>query len=113
MERCALKNTLITKAVDTMHKGLGATRTASWHVRRELFKRAFWLAALYGVAQLIGAREWTLALLQGAAASPTERVGCLVYLFLYGSFIFIVPTLALAALLLTIWETVAARRARQ
>ena len=76
---------------------------------RELLRRAILLAVLYGIAHLIGLREWTSALLEGSKCSLTERIGCCIYLFLYGSVVWVMPTLVIAALLLALWD---ARKAR-
>lgn len=103
MERCACKNSLIEKNTDASDKK-SLIRHDPWHMRKELIKRAVLLAIFYGFAQLFGCREWVAALLQGASATPVERVGCITYLLLYGSFIFLVPMLAIAVLLLTVWE---------
>lgn len=105
MERSAKRNSLIAKVLK------GFFKTPDWLVRklppiqRELMRRAMWLAILYGVAQVAGLREWTSALLKGSAASTLERVLCMVYLLLYGSFVFVVPILVIATLLLIAFDS--------
>ncbi|MEN6415853.1 MAG: hypothetical protein ABFD49_04900 [Armatimonadota bacterium] len=109
MERSAKKNSLITKAIVTDPRFLGALTP----VQRELARRAVWLAVLYGIAQVAGLREWTSALLKGSAASTLERFLCMAYLFLYGSFIFVVPVLVIAVLLLIAWYSLCSMTGRQ
>jgi len=104
MERCAHKNSLIAEAADSADKKSNIMQLDPWHIQKELIKRAVLLSILYALAQLFGWREWTTALLQGATATPIERIGCVAYGLLYGSFIFLVPIFLIAALLLTIWN---------
>ena len=117
MGRCARANSSMVDACASAARepsALGRRCPPMW---RELTQRAVWLAAAFGIAHFLGLREWTCALLEGASSSPLERIGCVVYLFLYGSFFLVAPTLVIAALLLTIWDafgrTVQARCARQ
>lgn len=44
------------------------------------------------------------ALLEGSKSSLIERIGCVTYLFLYGSFVMLVPTHLIAALMLVAWK---------
>jgi hypothetical protein len=105
MERCTHTKSSMVDAGKPV-----AVRRRHLPMWRELVVRAMWLAAAFGIAQCLGLREWASALLKGAASSPLERVGCMTYLFLYGSFVVVVPTLVIAALLLIAWDRIGRRR---
>lgn len=75
----------------------------------ELVLRAALLATAFAIAHLAGLREWVSALLEGSTSSLLERIGCSVYLFFYGSVLFIAPVLAIASLLLTMWDALSRR----
>jgi hypothetical protein len=105
MERCAHTNSPMVDACD------GAVRNTS-AAQKGLAKRAVVLAALFGIAHSLGLREWTSALMEGAKSGHMERIGCSVYLFLYGSAVFVAPTLAIAAILLIIWDALGRRATR-
>lgn len=76
----------------------------SLHIRKELVRRAVWIAILYSTAQLLGLREWTSALLEGGKCSLLDRIGCILYLLLYGGVVWVAPALVIAVLLLAIWD---------
>lgn len=77
---------------------------------RELLKRAVALSILFGITHFLGFRQFASVLFEGPSAPLAERIGFLVYLFLYGSFVIIVPILTIAAFLLYVWEALRQRR---
>ncbi len=96
MERCARENSATTHS----NRAVRHSSTPA----RELARRAIWLAAIYCTAHLLGLRGYVSALLEGSKSSLIERIDCVTYLFLYGSFVMLVPTLLIAALMLVAWN---------
>lgn len=89
-----------------------------WHAeflsRKDLLQRAFVIGVAFLAAQLAGLREFT-SVLNGTTGSMalgwdvSAFLGIL-YIAVYLAFVLLVPVLILAALILTIWQSIRRKR---